>query len=43
MENGTKPCFGADNVPSYFPQKEFQPSIQFKFLEELPNIRLKRG
>jgi hypothetical protein len=31
MENGTKPCFGGDNVPSYFPQKEFQPSVQFKF------------
>jgi hypothetical protein len=43
VQDETNPSFGGDNVPSNFPQKKFQPSIQFEFLEKLPNVRFKRS
>jgi hypothetical protein len=43
VQNETNPSFRGDNVLSNFPQKEFQPSIEFKFPEKLQDMRLERN
>ena len=36
-------CLNGDDIPSYFPYKQFESGIQIKLPQKFPGVGIKRG